>query len=192
MRADRRRRPVRWSGKKKTRAIVCLSVGTRGGNRCEQKGADASRTAGRSGTTQRNPPPPHPAKPPPPPPPPSSQSNKTMAPRRLIKWLMEGMRALPSASPSPTPQSPRPPTTYAEPWILPPRRFSPASPIWIASERRRINAYLGSGSETPAQSNSCRGVIESPIISLTIIPSQLSPHLRIRADRCGGTAARTL
>lgn len=167
---------------------MCLSAGTRGGNRCEQKGADASRTAGRSGTMQRNPPP----TPPKPPPSPSSQSNKTMAPRRLIKWLMEGVRALPSASHPPPPNLPHPPTTYAEPWILPPRHFSPASPIWNASERRRINAYLGSGSETPAQSNSCRGVIESPIISLTIIPSQLSPHLRIRADRCGGTAARAL
>lgn len=62
---------------------------------------------------------------------------------------------------------------------------SPQSP-----EVRGINAYLGSGSETfPNQLQS--GGIESPIISLTIIPSQLSPHLCIRADRCRGTGMLT-
>lgn len=43
--------------------------------------------------------------------------------------------------------------------------------------------------QKPGPDQLLSGGMETPIISLTIIPSQLSPHLRISVDRCRGTVA---
>lgn len=165
---------------------MCLSAGTRGGTAANKREQMPAEQRDRVGPRSGIPPSvsPYTTKPQPPP---SSQSNKTMAPRRLIKWLMEGVRALPSASHPPPPTNPQPPRMLS-------RRFSlPAALAWRLQSGVPANKCLpGQRVRNPAQSNSCRGVIESPIISLTIIPSQLSPHLRIRVDRCGGTAMHTL
>lgn len=116
-------------------------------------------------------------------------SNKTMAPLRLIKWVIEGVRALPSAPNISL--SPR--VSLSNPLTL--GHCLSSSPL-----SRHVPSLLCRGAPPPAEQmltwaagqkpgpdQLLSGGMETPIISLTIMPSQLSPHLRVSVDRCGGT-----
>ncbi len=88
-----------------------------------------------------------------------SQSNKTMALHRLIKWVIEGVRALPSALnislPSCVSLSNPPMLSLCLSSLL----FLTMFPIWFAAELDACwtNAYLGSGSETQPRPTPVRG-----------------------------------
>ena len=121
-------------------------------------------------------------------------SNKTMALHRLIKWVIEGVRVLPSAqnislAPSscvslsnpPMPGHCLPPLAVFSP------RFQSGLPQSVLNKRLPGQR----GQETWAKTSSYQGGTETSIISLTIIPSQLSPHLRVSMDRCRGMVPLT-
>lgn len=89
-----------------------------------------------------------------------SQSNKTMAPHRLIKWVIEDVRALPSARKHILPSSASISNPLTLGHCLSSSLFLATFPIWFAAEPRRLlNKCLpGQRVRNPAQTNSCQGV----------------------------------
>lgn len=87
-------------------------------------------------------------------------SNKTMAPHRLIKWVIKGVRSLPSASNISLFLHVSHSLTLSH-WAIvsPPHCFSPCiqSGLSQSDAACRINAYLGNGSDTLPRPTPVRG-----------------------------------
>lgn len=89
-----------------------------------------------------------------------SQSNKTMAWHRLIKWVIEGVRALPSAPNISLPSCVSVSNPLKLGHCLSSSLFLATFPIWFSAEPcRLLNKCLpGQRVRNPAQTSSCQGV----------------------------------
>lgn len=87
-------------------------------------------------------------------------SNKTMALHRLIKWVIEGVRALPSAPNTSLSFCVSLSNPFTPGHCLSSSLFLATFPIWFAAEPcRLLNKCLpGQQVRNPAQTNSCQGV----------------------------------